>query len=1141
MTNQEKDLRDTLCLEKDNAGNINYSVVAGAGAGKTTMLSRRIGNQIMDGLSLDQFIIITYTNAAAAELRDKITSHLENLRDSNLTEQQKMNVEEALASIELIQISTIHSFLFKIIKEHAFESGFTIDGQLLEEQEDLKRKELFFDKWFSDAKNQATINSIRPKWTLEVESSHSMKDFTHDVMLQMFSDMANIRENVVYNTNITQNDLDVFVNSYVQEWFPVLDQFVTQLNNLITSANVSKTLKAANDVIQNHSRVKLNIANNTISKDDADSISVAIKIAKDAIRSWNNKTQTHFFEKASQSVEIKLVPYEPAKNVSDKIWKFSNLEKMLDKAADVAELAAIIDKVCKEYQNMIDQDTMFISNDDILYRAEKLLSTYPDILNETRGKYKKIYVDEFQDTTNLQTKIMKLISSKVNVNSSNFDLEDDKLLVVGDPKQSIYRFTGAEKSIFDDVHRDMKALANGAGVELEANFRSNSDIVKWVNNSFNVLMGASYSPMQNDWKVTESEALHGVYQYEGDNTYKIDEDVKAVVGIVEKLTDNEKFFLQKHSYDVNSGTHNYSLGKIKYSDFMILTKDTREMSKFVKSFAEKGIPVNVQGKFQISDDTVLNNYVSILAFLTNTKKKMNRIQAAQIFGEFDIVKKEPSVLKQFVDQLYEIKNDMEKCGLGIPAIAQEIYLKEELYLPKDVVLTKERVREYKIRIHQMIESCLLKNTGDLNNLVILMKEYLENDVKREIPLESNENAIQLMNVHQAKGLTGQIVIIADRFGEEKPRYSAYRSNGNYYPVATVKKSEENKEIYPSFAYDYNHMKDVIQAEEEESIRLQYVAATRAAQALIIMPSGKTKNAWFSQDAYKLSEQNDLQEWIAEREADEINYNIGQAVLQSSSVAGSLLDLSKAIGQVDKDQIALSSILNVTPSGLEPKMVTGNKPGDDGYVKEDRPSGAILGTILHRVYELIFRRYHVLKDMSDREKAIEKIVRQALREQDLVVPAFDEENKEESGNSSKVDIVNYLCEIMDKYWDTVIEPIAQQADEIYPEYEFSFYVSEEEKDSFIQNFGAYLKEADETIELNQDRIWVNGQADLVVKNKDGSIKVYDYKSDAMNGKPYEQYQERLNQKYSGQLALYRYAIAKAFGVQEVSTELIHLYR
>ena len=89
MTTTEKEVRDTLALEISGEGKKNYSVQAGAGAGKTTMLSKRICRQIILGTPIEGFVVITYTNAAAAELRDKITTELgKAIKNGNLNENE---------------------------------------------------------------------------------------------------------------------------------------------------------------------------------------------------------------------------------------------------------------------------------------------------------------------------------------------------------------------------------------------------------------------------------------------------------------------------------------------------------------------------------------------------------------------------------------------------------------------------------------------------------------------------------------------------------------------------------------------------------------------------------------------------------------------------------------------------------------------------------------------------------------------------------------------------------------------------------------------------------------------------------------------------------------------------------------------
>ena len=462
--------------------------------------------------------------------------------------------------------------------------------------------------------------------------------------------------------------------------------------------------------------------------------------------------------------------------------------------------------------------------------------------------------------------------------------------------------------------------------------------------------------------------------------------------------------------------------------------------------------------------------------------------------------------------------------------------KEELFVPKDKLQKVERVREYRIRLHQMVETSLGKNTGDLSEFVGIMKDYLEAEVKREIPLESNENAIRLMNAHQSKGLTGQIVIIADRSANEECRYGGFKKDGKYYPAASYKNNnygETKTVIIPSYGYDMAMLKLAYTEETEEAIRLQYVAATRAAHALIIMPVATSRNTpWFTDKAYNLSAKTDIKDWITARAQDTKTYSIISTATSATHTTLKLDDLASNLAAASITKLSEKQATSITPSGLEPAGVTGYDVTDAKYVKEARPSGNVFGTVMHRAYELIFNRYATISGLSavDQDSAVERIINQAILEQTDELRAVD----------NPKDFMSFLKPVMMDYMTKVIAPIVSEADELFPEYTFSFYILDSERAKFIKDFDPYFKAAKDTIIIGTEDIWVNGQADLVVKKKDGTIKVYDYKSDAMNGKIQADFEKALTKKYEGQLELYKYAIGKAFGVDHVETELIHLY-
>lgn len=1137
MNPVEKKLRQTLGLKHSGEGQINYSVKAGAGGGKTTLLSERICEQILKGAPIEDFVIITYTNAAAAELREKITVRLQAEMDAGTrTDNEVELARNALNNIELMQISTIHAFLLKILKENAFEANVVLDVRMLEDHEDTARREKYFDKWYRE--HYGDIQAFAADW-IHVTKENREYDVTRQVFQNLFHDIANIREEIVFDVSDHTADIEKYAVSFVSDWIGKLDILRDAIND-----NMKKPDGKTRSVNKEAGRVVelVNFVGTAagIGTKEAEAVSEALKGICEIIEKKKNiysRCKDNFpnIDDAMYDIYTALPEFKLE-------WDFKQYLKMTEDAGKAAKVVEYVITMQREYQKELDKETLVLSNDDILYRAEKLLSMHPDILDKIRNKYGKIYVDEFQDTTGLQTRIVKMIAEKAGTDPEKENLEVGKLLVVGDPKQSIYRFTGAEKAVYDAVDHMMDKLPDieAQSVSLDTNFRSNESIVNWVNQSFRTLMPGSYTDMETDWKVTEQNALFGVFQYCPDLktdatgkeiSYNRETDVEEVTSLVQRLVGKEYCFVQERD---GNGEGSSRLRKIQYSDIMIICKNTTHMSDFVKRFAEMGIPVNVQGKFKINDDVVLKNFVHLMDYFSGYKNKKNRVTAAQIMEGLDAIKASPDSVQSVEEKLWEITTYFQKEQLDAAAKVQYLLSREDLFLPKGQIQKAEDVRAYRIRLHQMVETCLFNNNGDLRKLTEQMLDYIENDVKREIPLESNENALRLMNAHQSKGLTGQIVIIADRTANEGCRYSGFRKGGKYYPTVSYKVSENTSAVViPSYGWNMDTLKQVYRDETEEAIRLQYVAATRAAQALIIMPvASKSTTPWFTKKEYKYTELPDVNAWLKGREADPVKYALTNNSTTQAHEVLTLEDLAESARKTDVTTLTGIQMTSITPSGLEPAGVTGYIPSDKGFVKESRPGGNVFGTVLHRVYELIFNNFESIAAMSadEKENAITRFINMAILEQ------LDEMRAEDKPDQFR----DYLKAVMLRYMDAVIAPIVASAEEIYPEYTFSFFVPDDEKADFVKDFGAYLNSATEKTGIESGKIWINGQADLVVKQKDGSVRIYDYKSDVRNGKSIADFEISLSKKYEGQLALYRYAIGKTFEVSKVQTEIIHLY-
>lgn len=1253
MPNIEDTIRNEIRLLTDGKGNTNYCIKAGAGAGKTTLLSQRISRQLVKDpvVPINEFVVITYTNTAASELHSKISEELNKVISSG-TDDEKKNARHALSQLDLMQISTIHSFLFDVLREHSFDSGVAMDVRMLDNDEEENRRNNFFNNWYMTHRDRIIANRMCDgDWVL-LNKSFEEHDKERDVYLDTFNTLANIRDNVVCDDPLPADEVVKLLEDTARSLFNDLialrendatkrpykfHKLTKPSNDYITSIKIIEDLKdkhplgaeeiqlivEAYGIIKKGNKIYNKLANDEIKtfnipdpqlpkfeavdkalkkykkKPDPDLLSGVEQDAKDLLHDLillknnvENKTPTDgqyepkaeaksllrilnnysdIAEKASLTVydiSVILSIYEyylifeetnfysnlPSNNDIGTFnlppFRKEEFEKLNNTLICQRGLRAVrlVLEMQKEYQEEIDSESLRISNDDILYRSKVLLENHPEILEKLRKRFSKIYIDEFQDTTPVQTEIMKMLSSRPGTPAGVFNPDDDKLFVVGDPKQSIYRFTGADKSLFESLYGDFEndpdVKANGQPVELNINYRSNSDIVSWVNETFDSPEFTSCMK-DNDWTVTDPNALHGVYRYPAKSKYTKDDDVEAVVNLVDSLVGKPYCLLMEGK--------NKPVRMIRYSDITVIFRDNFNINHYLEKFTQRDnpIPVSMQGKYRLDNDEILRNFVILLDFFANSKNKTKIAAAAQVLAGVDSVKYDTGSAQK---ELYKIRdNVIRKNRMDAASTVQYFLSREDLFLPKKDMLKTWEISQYRIRLHQMTEACLENNEGNLRTLVDSMYQYLITQVEHEIELEKGIDAVKFINVHKVKGMSEQIVIIADRSKNEKEDFFAgFRSSdGNYYPSASYRVSFYNnkREYFPTFIFNEKVAEEAVNKVKADLMCLQYVAATRARNALIIMPIVDAKPCWFrfpkEEEVIIPGENEELPEeskspliitdWLdKQKEAYEATEHASEPSGASTSVSKNKKTLAD-LGKLKEADLKLddSQLISITPSSLEKDFQTGYTKKEKGFILEDdRPGNNIFGTVMHRTFELIVERRDDIMP-SNKAEQTKRAINQAILES----------SDDIADDAIRKLYYDYLTKvIIDKgYLDKVLS-FVEGADEVYTEFEFSFFVPDGEHEAFLDRFKTHLDKAKIKIPDEKTPIWVNGQADLVIRKGD-SITVYDYKSDKTNGKPIPDFEAALIKKYEGQLELYKYAIGKAFGLTDVKADkdtLIHLY-
>ena len=527
------------------------------------------------------------------------------------------------------------------------------------------------------------------------------------------------------------------------------------------------------------------------------------------------------------------------KDIKDDVIGENNL-KNIDATISFHNNSLELIKMYRDYtrnQNLIDFD-------DILLTTYEMLRDNLEISERLSERYKYIIVDEFQDTDELQMKIIEILHKK----------KTNKLFLVGDPKQSIYSFRGADISIFNRTRIKFEE-SNDQIIKLDKNWRSSKVLVDFQNNFFLRLMpyNTNFSLHKS---VYDTEILSADISNEISkrvfllNTEVKDEEPERVASIITDMIDREMFFSNKG---------NPIKRKIKASDIAVLFRNFNKISKFENAFSIKNIPYFTVGGKNFYDRPEIGGLLSFLNVLTDYsdetslfKLLMSPLVALNLDEISEMKKKNLSLFESF------IKSDLPKLSLIKESF--EKYSKLKYYLsPGEILQGIINDNKYlvSLSIYQNSEKLIanvrklldiareMENYGStLREITKNIKYYIDNNDEREASLESEKSDnVKLMTVHKAKGLEFPIVILADCFFKRRNESNVKIRFKKDKFVISNKELKENKK--PSLIDDLRNLEKEKVFEEEK--RILYVAFTRAMERLYISVSGKpnTSNPWFN--------------------------------------------------------------------------------------------------------------------------------------------------------------------------------------------------------------------------------------------------------------------------------------------------------
>ena len=784
----------------------NIIVSAGAGSGKTAVLTERVKRKLTSGVHINELLVLTFTNAAAAEMKERIRKAIN----------KTPGLEEEADLIDGAYITTFDSFSLSIVKKYHTKLNITNNIKITDEVIiDLEKRKILdeiFDK-----------NYLIPT----TKFTKLIKDFC-------LKDDKELKEYILntYKKIELKYDKDDYLNNYFNKYFNEenINKYIDEYNNLMfKNINIMKDLIIKlNDYfdgdfvckIEDNFKTLLNATNYDEIKNSLD--------YKNIISPRNSD---------EDGKKIKSTIFDLAKEIKS-LAIYDNISEMKEEILSTVSSQEVIIDIMKELnENLKDYKTKnnIYNFTDIAHMAIKVVEDNPDIKEELTNSFNEILVDEYQDTSDIQEKFISLISN-------------NNVYMVGDIKQSIYRFRNANPYIFKNKYDTYRDTDQGIKIDLLKNFRSRDEVLNNINLLFDLFMddeigGADYKVSHrmvfgNTSYIEEGKTDQNydidVLTYNKDELKNItkDEEEAFIIGndIKEKMENKFQVFDKDQKI----------LRDITYSDFVILLDKSKNFDLYKKIFEYLHIPLSILKDTSLGNDKDILVIKSLLKLLISIKNNnFDKYSFISVSRSFLYKTSDEEIYEYFINDSYKESPLYKKClelieDIDIKSPSSYLNYVLESFNYEESLIQIGNIKEYRVREEYLYN--LVKDFEEKGNTIYNFIDYLDQifnnnyDLKFNIN-ESNSNSVKIMTIHKSKGLEFPICYFAgfaSKFNISELKEKIIFDNK--YNIVLPKVDEYYKDTIIKTLLKYNTKKEEI----SERIRLLYVALTRAKEKMIIV-------------------------------------------------------------------------------------------------------------------------------------------------------------------------------------------------------------------------------------------------------------------------------------------------------------------
>ena len=886
----------------------NLLVAAAAGSGKTAVLVERIIKIITNEenpVDIDKLLVVTFTSAAAAEMRERIAAAISKALEKN---PNSKNLQKQLTLLSRANITTMHSFCLDVIKNYFYTIDLDPSFRIADETEiTLMKNEIIEDIFeelyeedneyfkglveaYSTAKDDEKLKDIilnlykfsmsgpwPESWLIEKAEEfniNTLEELNKTKWVEILKD--NIRVEVEGFINMYHKAIEIISDTEGLEAY--LDTFrgdLECLENVYESLNygLSEIYAALNGVV--FTKLKT-VRKSAVSDENAQGTVKSIRdTVKKKVKSLIEDSFTFTPEESLQGIKD-VYPYmkELSRITLDFLDKF-NEKKREKNLLDFNDLEHLCLKI------LIDRD----ENNNIIPSG---------VAEHFKEFFDEVLVDEYQDSNNVQETIIDLVSRK--------NSDDPNVFMVGDVKQSIYRFRQAKPELFLDKYSRYPLASGGKErkIQLYKNFRSRDEVLRGVNFIFKMVM----SNVVGELEYTDDEALHlgatFLENQEEDSEvggsielHIIDKSGKEAEEVIEEeLQESEEeeeavdaISLEaklvskriKELFEAKDGKKFKVFDKetkeyrdVKYKDIVILLRATKNWSEiFLDELGAEGIPVYADTGSGYFESIEIRTIMSLLKIIDNPLQDVPMIAVlkspimgftAEELSEIRLLNKEKyfyEIIKDIYDEEYEVSDTLKaKCNKVISDL--EKWRNKTIYTPIDEfiwylymdtayygyvgAMPNGTLRQANLKIlfqrAKQYESTSFKGLFNFITFINKLRKS-SGDMGSAKILGENEDVVRIMSIHKSKGLEFPIVFTC---GMGKQFNLMDLSNSILFHEELGFGPDfvnlKNRNSYSTLAKEAIKKRIRLETLSEE-MRILYVAFTRAKEKLII--TGATRD------------------------------------------------------------------------------------------------------------------------------------------------------------------------------------------------------------------------------------------------------------------------------------------------------------